>query len=96
MSNRIIQTTQPAPATTYEQQIDVVDVPQSCLQLMSMDEFCQLGVPDLGYVRQGTTLGHSSHFVIFGADGIPLVQTKDLREVMEFAFRNQMMLLPVH
>jgi hypothetical protein len=96
MSNRITQATQPAPATTYGQQIDVADLPQSCLELMSMEEFCQLGVPDLGYVRQVTTLGYSSHFIIFGADGIPVVQTKGLREVMEFAFRNQMMLLPVH
>jgi len=96
MSNRITQAVQPAPATTYEQQIDVADLSQSRLQLMSIEEFCQLGVPDLGYVRQGTTQGHSSHFVIFGADGVPVVWTKDLPEVMEFAFRNQMMLLPVH
>jgi hypothetical protein len=96
MSNRITQVEQPAPATTYEQRVAVADLPQNCLQLMSAEEFCQLGVPDLGYIRRSAMLGHSSHFIIYGADGIPVVQTKDLREVMEFALRNQMMLLPLH
>jgi hypothetical protein len=96
MSNRITQSAQPVPAPTYQQPADGADLSQSGLQLMSAEEFCQLGVPDLGYIRHATMFGYASRFIIFGADGVPVVQTKDLHEVMEFALQNQMMLLPLH
>jgi hypothetical protein len=87
----------PTPATASQQQIAVVDLSQSYPQFMSTEEFRQLGVPGVGYIRPGTMmLDYPSRFIICGADGIPVVQAKDLSEVLEFAVHNQMMLLPVH
>ncbi len=100
MSNSISRVAHPALAPACEQHVTVADVVGSDArddrqQVMSGEEFRQLGVPDVGYIRQVAMFGHPPRFIIYGADGIPVVLVEDLSQIMEFAVYNGITLLPL-
>jgi hypothetical protein len=62
---------------------------------MTVDQLLDLGTCQVAYLRAGTCDGERL-FVLYGADGVPLVTVDDVETVVEIAAEHGLAFVAVH
>jgi hypothetical protein len=67
----------------------------AALRQMTVDQLLDLGTRQVVYLRADTCDGESL-FVLYGADGVPLVTVDDIETVVEIAAEHGLAFVSVH
>ena len=78
-----------------ETRVDAGDRRAATLRQMTAEQLLQLGAHQVVYLRGGMCDGEML-FVLYGADGMPLVTADDVETAVEMAAERGLNFVPVH